>query len=115
MDPKNFVMFLIIGFGLLFLLPSAQALEPGLSIIAHLLVVGYWGTLGCFFAVFVFNNLFSHFSFSHMVYNIWFFCSFICIAVGLLALIDDWPHKRGWAVWVIIYGGIVCYCKREEF
>lgn len=114
MERKNLAMYVIIGFGLFFLLTAIEFFEPSLAGMAKFLVFGYWGTMAAAALISIFSNLFVDFSITHMLYNLWLFCSLMCVAVGILAIVDDWPHKAGWAVWVIIYGTTVGFIKRKE-
>ena len=114
MDKQIPALYLILGLGLLFLIPTAESVSQNLGIIATILVVGYWTMLGLLFMIFLFKRFFSEFDFRSMLYNIWLFLSLMCVAVGILAIVDDGADKARWAVWLIFYGSTVGFLNRKE-
>ena len=78
------------------------------------LVVGYWVMLGFLFLAILVKNFFSEFGIGHLIYNLWLFASLMCVAIGILAIIDDGAEKARWALWLILYGGTVGYFNRKE-
>ncbi len=114
MDKNNLLFYLAVGFGLLFLLPAADSVGENIGQIATILVIGYWGGMGLCFLLFLLKNLFAEFRFSMMLYNLWLFVSLMCVAVGILAIVDDGIDKARWAVGLILYGTTVGYFNRKE-
>lgn len=114
MDKRIPALYLILGLGLLFLIPVAESVTQNLGKIATFLVVGYWIMLGFFFLTILVKNFFSQFGIRNLIYNLWLFVSLMCVAVGILAIVDDGADKARWAVWLILYGGTVAYFNREE-
>jgi hypothetical protein len=114
MDKPIPALYLVLGFGLLFLIPVAESITENLGQIATFLVVGYWLMLAFFFLTILIKNFFSQFSIRNLLYNLWLFASLMCVAVGILAIIDDGADKARWAVWLILYGGTVGYFNRAE-
>lgn len=114
MDSKSLIMYLAVGLGLIFLLPAADSIGPGLAMLVKFLVVGYWAFMGICFVIYVSSNLFADFAFGTMMYNLWLFCSLMCVAIGVLAIVDVGLDQANWALWLIIYGGSVGYLKRKE-
>jgi hypothetical protein len=107
-------LYLILGLGLLFLIPTAESVSQNLGIIATVLVVGYWAMLGFLFIILLLKKFFAEFDLRSMLYNLWLFLSLMCVAVGTLAILDDGTDKAQWAVWLIFYGGTVGFLKRKE-
>ncbi len=114
MDKQIPALYLILGLALLFLIPTAESVSENLGIIATILVVGYWIMLGILFMILLLKSFFSQFDLRSMLYNLWLFLSLMCVAVGILAIIDDGAEKARWAVWLIFYGGTVGYLNRKE-
>lgn len=114
MDKNYIIFYLAIGFGLLFLIPAAESVGDGLGQLATFLVIGYWGLMGFCFLLFILKNMFAEYGFGNMLYNLWFFLSIMCVAVGALAIVDDGIDKAPWAVLLILYGGTIGYLKRNE-
>lgn len=114
MDKNNLIFFLALGLGLLLLIPAAESVGQNLVSIATFLVIGYWGIMGFGLLIFAYRNLFSEYGATNMFYNLWLFLSLMCVAVGILAIIDDGADKVPWAVGLIIYGTTVGYLKRKE-
>jgi len=114
MESKSLMMYLAVGLGLFFLLPTVEAVEPELAQVATFLVLGYWGLMGIYFLIFAMTSIFAEFGFSTMLYNLWLFCSLMCVAVGVLAIIADGVYQARWGVLLIIYGGTIGYLNRKE-
>lgn len=114
MDKKIPGLYLIIGIGLLFLIPVAESVTENLGLIATFLVIGYWIMLGVLFFTILVKNFFSEFSIRNLLYNIWLFASLMCVAIGILAIVDDGADKAHWALLLILYGGTVGYFNRSE-
>jgi len=114
MDKNNLLFYLVVGFGLLFLIPVAESVGENLGRIATILVIGYWGTMGLSFFLFILKNLFAEYKVNTLLYNLWLFLSLISVAIGILAIVDDGINGARWAIFLIIYGGTVGYLKRKE-
>lgn len=114
MDRNNLIFFIVLGFGLLFLEPVAASVNENLGQAATFLILMYWGGLGLGALIFLLKNLFTGYGINNMLYNLWLFLSLMCVAVGILAIIDDGPEKAQWAVWMVLYGTSVGYIKRNE-
>lgn len=114
MEKGAVFFYLVVGFGLLFFLPFAESLDKGLYQIATVLILGYWGMIGlCFLALLV-TKFIDEYDFGNLLYNIWFFASLMCVAIGILAIVDDGAEKSTWAICLILYGGTVGFLKRAE-
>ena len=114
MERGALLFYLAIGFGLLFLLPLADTLDKNLQIVAAVLVAGYWGLLGLFFLILLFKSFFAEYVLGALLYNIWLFVSLMCVAVGVLALLDSGVENAAWAIWLVLYGTLVGILKRNE-
>ena len=114
MDKNNLLFYLVVGFGILFLIPVADSVGENLGRIATILVIGYWGTMGLSFFLFILKNLFAEYKVNTLLYNLWLFLSLISVAIGILAIVDDGINEARWAVCLIVYGGTVGYLKRKE-
>lgn len=114
MDRRIPALYLIIGLGLFFLLPAAESVDHSLGRIATFLVIGYWAMLGLLFLSLVLKNFFAAFGIRSLLYNLWLFLSLMCVAVGILAIVDEGVDQARWAVWLILYGGTVGYFNRKE-
>lgn len=112
---KNILMYYcIIGLGLIFLLPAADAAGGKLEWVASFLVFGYWSLLAIYMGITLCQNLFETYGAKEMLYNLWLFLSLACVAVGILAIVDDGLGKSSWALWLIVYGTAVGYYNRKE-
>lgn len=114
MDKSNMIFFLVVGFGLLFMVPVAESVGENLGRIASFLVIGYWGTIGLSFFIFLLKNLFADYKVNTLLYNLWLFLSLMCVAIGILAIVDEGVDKARWAIFLILYGGTVGYLNRKE-
>lgn len=114
MDRKTLVFYVVVGVGLLFSLPVVESVEPGLGRIATFLVVGYWGGMGICFFLFLLKKLIAEYRVGFMLYHLWLFLSLMCVAVGILAILDDGLYQVPWAAALIFYGGAVGYLNRKE-
>ena len=114
MDRNSLVCYVLVGIGLLFLMPVAESVDQSLGRIASFLVIGYWGGMGlCFFLVLL-KELIAEYEVGFMLYHLWLFISLMCVAVGILAIVDNGIHQARWAVLLIFYGSIVGYYNRKE-
>lgn len=107
-------LYLIIGFGLLFLLPAAESVSTNLGHVATFLIFGYWGLLAVYGLIIIVKNFFKVFGFGHLLYQLWLFVSLMCVAVGVLAILDEGAANVPWAVLMILYGSSVGYLNRSE-
>jgi hypothetical protein len=114
MDKNNLIFYLVVGFGIFFLVPVAESVGENLGRIATILVIGYWGTMALSFFLFLLKNLFADYQVNTLLYNLWLFLSLISVAIGILAIVDDGIHGARWAICLIVYGGTVGYLKRKE-
>lgn len=114
MGKNNLFFYLVIGFGLLFVIPAVESVNSNLGPIVTFLVIGYWCWMGLGFLIFLLKNLFAEYELSTLLYNLWLFLSLMCVAVGILALVADGPDKANWAIWMIFYGTTVGYINRKE-
>lgn len=114
MDRNNLIFFLMLGFGVLFLEPIAASVSPNLAQVATFLIIIYWGSIGLCAFMFLFKKFSADYGINNLLYNLWLFLSLMCVAVGVLAIIDDGAEKAQWAVWMILYGTTVGYLKRKE-
>lgn len=114
MDKNDLFFYLMVGFGLLFLVPAAETVGDNLGKISTFLVIGYWGWMGLCFLLFLLKNLFLEYRIGRLLYNLWLFTSLMCVAVGILAIVDDGIGKSRWAICLIAYGGAVGYLNRKE-
>lgn len=114
MDQNNLIFYLAIGFGLIFMLPVAESAGENLNYVATFLVLGYWGTMGLGFFLFLLKKFVEQYRVSSLLYNLWLFISLMCVAVGVLAIVDDGIDQAKWAVGLILYGGTVGYFNRSE-
>lgn len=114
MDRNNLIFFLVLGFGLLFLEPIAASVSDNFTRLATFLILVYWGGLGLCALIFLLKNIFAEYGVNNLLYNLWLFLSLMCVAVGILAIVDNGAEKTQWAVWMVFYGSTVGYIKRKE-
>lgn len=114
MEKNTLMYYCIIGLGLILLLPAADAAGENLQWIATFLVFGYWSLLAFCIGITLCKNLFTTYGAKEMLYNLWLFLSLACVAVGVLAIVDDGLDKSRWALWLIVYGTTVGYFNRKE-
>ncbi len=114
MDRNSPVFYVVIGIGLLFLMPAVESVDRSLGRIASFLVIGYWGGMGLCFFLFLLRKLIAEYKVGFMLYNLWLFLSLMCVAVGILAIVDDGMDQARWAVVLIFYGSIVGFYNRKE-
>ena len=114
MDRNSLVFYIVVGIGLLFLIPVVESVDQSLVPIASFLVIGYWGGMGFCFFLYLLKKLCAEYQVGFMLYNLWLFLSLMCVAVGILAIIDDGVDQARWGVLLIFYGSIVGYYNRKE-
>lgn len=114
MDKRVPVLYVLLGLGLLFLIPAAESVGRTLGHIATFLVIGYWAMLALCFVIPLVKNFFAEFGLRSLLFNLWLFLSLMCVAVGVLAIVDDGMAQARWAAWLIVYGLTVAYFNRKE-
>ncbi len=114
MSRYDHLYFMVIGVALLFLIPFAESVDKNLGMVATVLVAGYWGGLALYFLAFALKRMFAGFGITTMLFNIWLFLSLMCVAIGVLAIIDNGLEPNRWAVALIIYGFTVGFLNRKD-
>ena len=105
---------LIIGFGLLFLVPIAQRIDDDFGEISKYLAIGYWGIVALEFFIILTKNSLAEFGFKKCLFNLWLLLSILLGCVGLYAIIMNGLDDAPWAVWLVMYGTLVCYVNRSN-
>ncbi len=114
MKNKIINIHLIIGFGLLLLVPIAQRIHHDFGDISKALAVGYWGLVALVFFVFLIKDSLVEYGLKECFFNLWLYLSVLSGVVGLYGIImaglDDVP----WAMWLVVYGGLVGFIFRRK-
>ncbi len=105
---------LIIGFGLLFLVPVAQRIDYDLGEISKFLAVGYWGIVALGFFIILIKDSFAECGIKRCLFNLWLFLSLLSGAVGLYAIIMVGLDDAPWAIGFVLYGSLVGYIYRNK-
>ena len=105
---------LIIGFGLLFLVPIAQRIDYDFGEISKYLAVGYWGIVTFGFFIILIKDLLAEHGVKRCLFNLWLFLSLLSGVVGLYVIIMVGLDDAPWAIAFVIYGSLVGYIYRSK-
>jgi len=105
---------LIIGFGLLFLMPIAAKIDDNFYELSKYAVVGYWGIVALIFLISLIIDLIKEYGLRRCIYKSWVYVSVLSGVFGLYGIIayglDDMP----WAILLVIYAAAIGYMNRSE-
>lgn len=105
---------LIIGFGLIFLVPIAQRIDNNLWNISKFLTVGYWGIVTLGFLIIMIKKLLKEYGFKKCLFNLWLLLSMLAGVVGLYGIVMNGLDDAPWAGWLVIYAALIGYINRSK-
>ena len=114
MKNKIHNIHLILGFGLLFLVPIAKRIDYDFGEISKFLAIGYWGLITLGFFIILMKDSLSEYGLKRCLFNLWLFLSLLSGGVGLYVIIMDGLDDAPWAILFVIYGSLVGYIYRSK-
>jgi len=114
MKNKYESIHLIIGFGVLFLVPIAQKVDSDFFEISKYLAIGYWGIVGFYFLFTQAKDYIAEEGAKKLIFNLWLYSSLLIGGAGLYITIRYGLDDAPFAIYLVIYGAVIGYIFRAK-